>query len=118
MRAAPPLLALVALAGVGACGVRQPAGPPASRAEWNAIVGFEDTLRRLDEDLPRTLDQSGRPDCDRACFLARNICLLAERICTIAKDYPGDREARARCRDAEERCFRARDRVSERCRCM
>jgi hypothetical protein len=107
-------LAWLVAAAVAGCAAPVPAG----QVEWTAIVGFEETLRRLEEDIPRAMADGGRPDCDRACFLARNVCLIAARICGIAGAFPGDRDARTRCRDAETRCDRARARVHEKCRCL
>jgi len=100
------------------CAAHEPLGPPLGAIEWQAIVGLEETLRRLEEDMPRAMSGDGRPDCDRACFLAYQVCLLSARICSIADSYPGDAAARARCRDAAGRCERARARATERCRCF
>lgn len=119
MRRAAVLLGAIGLAALASgCGAARPIGPPASPAVQQEVFGLDDTVVRLDQDVVRALPAGGQLNCDRACFLSRNICAIAGRICAIADRHPGDGEVRARCRDATERCQRARARAAERCRCL
>jgi len=80
------------------------------------ITGWELEMADLEAAVDvreRELRQSfSRVDCDAAFDLRDAICDLAERICGIAESHP---EAMRRCDDADARCARARERVSDEC---
>jgi hypothetical protein len=79
------------------------------------ILAAEKDLSRVEAELQRQR-AAAAVDCPRACELTATICKLAERICILAKQNAAETLA-PRCRDARQRCQRARQDTAISCSC-
>jgi len=120
MRRAVLLTILALLGGACSAGKESVHAPDAETdsPRTSEIERAQQELARLDAELEALLapGAAATPDCPRACQLRAQICELTRRICTIAERDLADPELALACRDAEERCARAREMVRARCR--
>ena len=83
------------------------------------VVGWQLEAARLHDDAVHDAEALSRAIADDRCpeaeGLRDRVCDLAARICEIADLHPADTPTAERCADANARCTRASERVSERC---
>ena len=97
---------------------------PASRTiggsrEAQQVMGWQSEAAQLHEEAVARFDALASAlaadRCPSAEELRDRICDLAARICEIAELHPADGPTTERCADANARCVRASESVTERC---
>ena len=101
------------LSGCAAHKSHQLSAPPAVQ---ESEVHYKQLLQ-LHQELSTLLSVGGAAECETACSLSHNICGLALKICDISKKHPDDSRLIQKCRDAHDRCARAKNRVEPLCGC-